>query len=266
MDLESTYRLTLVILGTGLSIKALETLHLLPEYASRRALDFEIAGDDLLLGSRFSGGFNALYSRSGVLALSCLSILSFLLLLFTRPHYPEYRYVVLAFILANVAMYFRQGFGLDGADQMALLILVTVLLCFVASERPGVQLIGTWFIALQLGLSYFVSGAAKLLSREWRSGVAIEGILSTYTYGTNSMRWLVTRRRPLCLLLAWGVIVTEIALPFALLFGARGVAIGLTIGLLLHVSIAVVMGLNDFVWSFAAAYPSFYYVGAHVLG
>lgn len=266
MDLASTYWLTVVILGVGLSIKALETLHLLPEYASRRALDFEIAGDDSLLGSRISRTFGVLYSKSGVLVLSCVSISVFLLLLFIGRDARAFPYVLLAFIAVNVAMYYRQGFGLDGADQMSLLILVTVLLCFVASGRPGVQAIGVWFIALQLGLSYLVSGVAKLFSREWRSGVAIEGILSTYTYGTNFMRSLVTGRRGLCVLAGWAVIVTEIALPFALLFGDRGVLAAMAVGLMLHLSIAVIMGLNDFVWSFAAAYPAFYYVGAHGLG
>jgi hypothetical protein len=249
------YLLTILLLGIGLSIKAAETLSLLPEYGKRGSFDYEITGDDALLAGRFAPVWSKLYSQAGVRAVAWLSLASFLATAIVYELGGSVRVVLVGFILLNVLAHYRQAFGLDGADQMALLLLMVLLFCFIASSDNRVRLLGLWFIALQLALSYIVSGVAKVLSTEWRSGVAIQGILSTYTYGTGTTRRLVIRSRRLCQILCWSVMLTEIAIPFGLLLGRRGALAALTLGALLHVSIALIMGLNDFVWSFVAAYP-----------
>lgn len=264
MDTGIAFHATVLILGVGLSIKSLETLHLLAEYGRRGLLDYRIAGSDAGLSGRFAPQLERLYSMRGVALLCMLSLAAYLGLWLIEPGDAGYRVVLVAFVGANAAMYYRQAFGLDGADQMALLILFTTLLCVVPFDDGRIRAIGLWFIGLQVALSYLVSGVAKLQSPEWRRGLAIRGILSTYTYGTGATRRVVTRSRVLSLPLAWSVILVEIALPFGLLLPPRGVLLTIAIGLALHVSIAIVMGLNDFVWSFAAAYPAFYFVGTRL--
>ena len=261
LDIDSVYRYTTLIVGIGLAIKALETLYLLSEYEKRGMLDYAITGNELFLTGRLSTLLGQLYSKPGVSVLSCLSLVSVLALFVVDYGSLAYRVAVLVLIAANVALYYRQAFGLDGADQMSLLILLTILLCSFGPDDVSIKQIGILFIALQLALSYLVSGCAKLISHEWRSGLAIAGILSTYTYGSNFTRKLVTRNKVVCVVGCWGVILTEIAIPFGLLLNDTGVIVALGVGLSMHLAIAVIMGLNDFVWSFAAAYPSFYYVG-----
>lgn len=161
-------------------------------------------------------------------------------------------------IVANVALYFRHGYGLDGADQMSLLILLTVFLCTVIINNNAIKEVGVWFIALQLSISYIIAGVAKLISSQWRSGLALQGIFSTYTYGTVLTKKIFTNHKSLSMVFCWTVIIFEITYPFVLFFNAEMFFI--SIGILFHLSIAVIMGLNDFVWRFATAYPLFYYI------
>lgn len=260
MELGEIYRLMTLILGFGLTIKALETLYLLPEFGRRGLLDYAIAGNDLFALGRSAQWFARIYSPTGVLLMAAATVPSFAVLLMSNFGSVPYQVAVLTLIVSNVALYYRQGFGLDGADQMALLILLTVLICSVFVTDAAVMRVGLWFIALQLALSYFVSGFAKLLSREWRGGLALRGILSTYTYGTRFSRQLLTRFRPLSLIGCWAVIGTELILPLALVLDGVPLLVLMGLGLAMHLGIAVVMGLNDFVWSFGAAYPALYFV------
>jgi hypothetical protein len=264
LDLAAAYRYTTLIVGIGLGIKALETLYLLRAYSSRQIFDFSMVGNDFNLEGRLALVPTRLYSKDGVAGLASLSLMSLAILLLTESGSAAYSLSMFGLIVANVLMYYRQAFGLDGADQMSLLILLTLLLCSAAPSRE-IREIGLCFIALQLALSYMVSGVAKLASREWRSGRALEGILSTHTYGTALTRKLVSRHKLMCRIGCWGVIITEMALPFGLLLGPAGVIASLSIGLCMHLVIAAIMGLNDFVWSFAAAYPAFIYVGMVLL-
>lgn len=262
MNVDDVYRWTVLLAGVGVTIKALETMFLMPAYARRGILDYDVTGSDFLLVSRLSSALARMYSGRGVLVLSVLTVVSFAAVLAFEFGSAGYRWALLVLIVANVALYYRQAFGLDGADQMSFLVLLTVLLCWLLAPDEGVHRIGIWFIALQLALSYFVSGAAKLVSTEWRSGTAIPGILSTYTYGTRLTRRLFVRHRRLSLAVCWAVIVVELILPFGLVLGEQGALTLLAVGLGMHVSIAMIMGLNDFVWGFTAAYPAFYYLAS----
>ena len=262
MTIDTVYHATTILLGVGLAIKALETISLLPAYERHGVFDYSIAGSDSFLGSRLFPQISSLYSRTGVLILSAVSISSFLMLLFVDFGSLAFRALLLLLILPNVALYYRQAFGLDGADQMSLLILLSLLICFIPWADPEIQKVGIWFIGLQLSLSYLVSGVAKLASKEWRTGTAIPGILSTFTYGTRLTRRFFVKHRRLSLAVCWFVIAIEVLIPFGLFFGPQGALVVLGVGLMMHVSIAIIMGLNDFVWGFTAAYPSFYYLAA----
>ncbi len=262
MEISAAYYLTILIMGTGLVIKSCEILVTINDYDSRRIFDWNIVGSDKLLYSRLTRLFGSVYSKSGVTAICGLTIASFLLMISVRFESILFYIGLSVLAIANLVLYFRQGYGLDGADQMIMLILLTLLTCFVVVDDQQIREIGLWFIALQLALSYIVSGLAKLVSKQWRSGVATQGILSTYTYGTWLTRKFLTSGSASSInrLLCWMVILIESLFVLTLFLDPSILFWCLIGGLLFHLSIAVVMGLNDFVWSFAAAYPAYYYI------
>jgi hypothetical protein len=57
-----------------------------------------------------------------------------------------------------------------------------------------------------------------------------------------------------------GVILFETVFPLAYICSPTLFLVLLTGGLIMHLLIGFIMGLNDFVWSFAAAYPSLLYL------
>ena len=165
------------------------------------------------------------------------------------------------FVVLNLLLIFRHSFGLDGADQMSIIILLTILLCNTFVRHPEIQRLGLYFIGAQLIVSYVAAGIAKLYSREWRSGIAITGILNTYTYGSNFTRSVICQSKPASVALCWATILFESLFPLAIFLPTEWILGVIALGVLFHLSIAVVMGLNDFLWAFGAAYPGFYLIG-----
>ncbi len=259
LNTHDVYLWTTIILAVGLSIKTLELWRESSEFNPGGSFDWQIVGRDSMLVSQFQGVLRSIYSRNGMLIIFSTSLLSFFGLVVFGPFVPHWGLFRIFFILlavSNLFVYYRQGFGLDGADQMSMVILLTTLFCFIPTDSQTIHLIGIFFITAQLFLSYLVSGIAKLISTEWRSGLAIQGILSTYTYGTSITRDIFTNRKKLSQVVCWMVIVLEIIYPAAIFLDIPYIYGAVIAGILFHVSIAVLMGLNDFVWGFSSAYPS----------
>jgi hypothetical protein len=54
----------------------------------------------------------------------------------------------------------------------------------------------------------------------------------------------------------WSVIGFECSAPLLILAGTPGAVAIIACGLVFHASIAMLMGLNVFLWAFAATYPA----------
>jgi hypothetical protein len=151
--------------------------------------------------------------------------------------------------------YMRQQLGLDGADQMLVIVLVSAGLGEAFGDTPAGYAVVS-YAALQLVLSYAIAGAAKAISSHWRSGRLLVGITGTIGYGHPRIH-LLFQRSPLATKIAcWAVIVFECsAVPLAFL-GVKGAWLIIVAGLCFHIGIAFVMGLNIFLWAFAGCYPA----------
>ncbi|MCB0961792.1 MAG: hypothetical protein KDA98_00540, partial [Acidimicrobiales bacterium] len=90
----------------------------------------------------------------------------------------------------------------------------------------------------------------------WREGVALGWVANLRSLGAPWAADLLSRRPRLRVALSWAVMVGEVCFPLALFLPAPGVVAVLAAGLLFHLATAVVMGLNTFVWAFAATYPA----------
>ncbi|MEM8555500.1 MAG: HTTM domain-containing protein [Pseudomonadota bacterium] len=167
----------------------------------------------------------------------------------------ETQWVLLALSLHSLAVLHRfAGPFNGGSDRMALL----VLYCLTAATwaPPGLtQDLAFGYLAVQVILSYFISGKVKLENPEWRSGTALQDVFLFSAYPVSGdVRGLAHRPQTLRFV-SWAVITLELAFPLALLNQtALLVALGATV--VLHVANACLFGLNRFVWAWIAAYPS----------
>ena len=70
------------------------------------------------------------------------------------------------------------------------------------------------------------------------------------------MHALLSRYPAVSRAICWQVILFECLSPFLILAGVPGAIVMMVVGMGFHIGVAVVMGLNNFVWAFGACYPA----------
>lgn len=159
-------------------------------------------------------------------------------------------------LVANGYLRSRRQIGGSGAEQLTFIVLVAFGLVLAAGGSDDARRLGDGFVAAQVVLAYFASGIAKATSPIWRRGEAMTGILSTEGYGIPGVATLLSSHPTLDKMLCWSVIAWEIAFPIVLVAPERMMVALLAIGVVFHVSCALLMGLNRFVWAFCGCYPA----------
>ncbi|HEY3820174.1 MAG TPA: hypothetical protein VGL81_23580 [Polyangiaceae bacterium] len=145
--------------------------------------------------------------------------------------------------------------GGDGSDQMLSVVSAAIFLArAIGDDHFTARCL--WFLCAQACLAYASAGVAKLISRAWRDGTALQGVMRTASYGSRSLHGFLSRRYALCVALSWGVMLFEAAFPLVVVLPRPVVYAFLVGGMFLHQSIAVAMRLNVFVWAFLAPYPA----------
>ena len=150
-----------------------------------------------------------------------------------------------------------------GSDFMTLVVLTGLLISQVVGALGNVELgwqAGFWYIAIQAVTSYFMSGAVKLLRREWRNGSAMTIFLNGAIYGPLSAKHLL-RNTWLALFGSWGFIVWEILFPLSLL-DPRLAAVFCAVAALFHFLVFWFFGLNRFFWAWMCAFPAIIWCSA----
>lgn len=146
-------------------------------------------------------------------------------------------------------------YGSDGADQAAMQALAPASIGRL-TKSTSIKEAAIWYTGIQGVLSYAVAGIAKLLGKEWRQGIAVEGVLRTNSYGHKKL-WTYFKNHPrLSKAVSWGTIAWEISYPLALLphpWLTRAYSIS---ALIFHVGNAHFMGLGRFAWAFASLHPA----------
>jgi hypothetical protein len=203
---------------------------------------------------RRGAALKAMMRHQSFVTLTAIQLITALALFGVTPGY--WRAPMIGVLLACHLMFLlRSPFGLDGSDQMMLIVLAA-LFAYRLHPTPAMQAIAFGFVAGQLALSYITAGVAKAVSPTWRGGKAIEGILATNSYGSRRLARAFLDHRWAAVALCWSVILFECCgPPLAYLHPMVGAAF-LACGFLFHLSIAFSMGLNIFFWSFIATYPA----------
>ncbi len=158
-------------------------------------------------------------------------------------------------VVSRMLIYARNQMGLDGSDQMFLVVSTAGLIGWLGA-RTGAVDVAVIYIACQLILAYVVAGVAKASSPIWRSGRALGALLDTVGLGRPQLAALLRRHATVSVAACWFVIVFECLGPALVLGGVRGAWCFIAVSGAFHLAIAFVMGLNSFVWAFGATYPA----------
>jgi len=164
-------------------------------------------------------------------------------------------WVLLLLLIISLAMLYRfQGPYNGGSDRMSLLILCCLCLVHFAPTLR-LQEIAFGYLALQLILSYFISGWVKVKNPQWRSGRALRDVFQFSAYPVSEQLRLWSKLPWLLFTMSWSVILFELIFPFALLSNTS-LYIALVIAAIFHFTNACLFGLNRFFWIWITAYPS----------
>ena len=111
------------------------------------------------------------------------------------------------------------------------------------------------YLAIQLLLSYFISGWVKLINPQWRSGQALVDVFrfSSYPVSESLRIWATSPR--ILFVMSWLVIGFELLFPISMM-SVVSLTIALVIAACFHLANACLFGLNRFFWVWIAAYPA----------
>jgi hypothetical protein len=134
-------------------------------------------------------------------------------------------------------------------------VLLACLLGRIGADAASARA-GRSFLAAELTLAYLVAGLSKATSGCWRSGNAFTIIAQTRMYSQPTAARVI-RTYPAVgraaghAVLAWeSLFILALTAPPALVVAPLAVGVGF------HAGCAIVMGLNRFLWAFAAGYPA----------
>ncbi len=167
----------------------------------------------------------------------------------------------LGLIVSSVGLIVRFNGPLGGgSDSMMFQVLIGLLIASFGVVNPILTRIGLGWIAAQSVLSYFLAGVAKLRNDNWRTGLAVQTLLrSNGPYILFTPARSLANSNSLCIAASWAIILFEVTFPAVLLLPWEGKLAMISAGFVFHIVNAAVLGLNRFIWAWAATYPALLY-------
>ncbi|MFK7876246.1 MAG: HTTM domain-containing protein [Paracoccaceae bacterium] len=147
-----------------------------------------------------------------------------------------------------------QGPYNGGADKMTLLCVTCLAGAHLAQTAFWAEL-ALAYLAVQLTLSYAVSGWVKLVNSEWRRGRALSDVFTFSAYPVSERLRSWGQRKRAMLAGSWAVIGFEVIFPISLLHPITLIG-ALAIAAAFHFANGMLFGLNRFFWIWISAYPA----------
>ena len=229
------------------SVSALELLVVHRAFCERGVFRWSILRGDYVRAPRFVRTLADLaFSTRGTWFLVLLQLASGLAL-------PWIDQVVVPWLAVAstllIAIRFRGTYN-GGSDAMLLVVLIGL-----AVAASGAPLVGLAYVAVQLVLSYFISGIAKLRDRTWREGRALPVMVGLPQYGVPEAAVRLAAVPVIAKGAGLGMLAFECVFPIALVDERVCIAL-LGMAAIFHLVNAVVFGLNRFLWAWIAAFPA----------
>jgi hypothetical protein len=143
-----------------------------------------------------------------------------------------------------------------------MILINTAGLLVISLDRGNgcLTLIGAAFITLQAATAYLTAGFSKMLSPVWRSGDALKGIMTTAMFGNVYFSPFIASSRIWAQVLSFSAFCSLVVIGFSILAGSHLAYFAIALSVAFHLSVAIFMDLNLFVWTFGASIPSILYM------
>lgn len=157
-----------------------------------------------------------------------------------------------------------QGPYNGGCDRMSLLILICLCLAHLAPTTL-LKEASLGYLAVQLVVSYAMSGWVKIRNADWRNGRALADVFEFSAYPVAENLRAYAHSAGVMRSMSWAVMIFELVFPLALMHHAT-LAVALIIAVTFHAANACLFGLNRFLWIWISAYPALWWWQARVFG
>ncbi|MCX7978566.1 MAG: HTTM domain-containing protein [Bdellovibrionaceae bacterium] len=145
-----------------------------------------------------------------------------------------------------------------GSDYMLAQVLLALSLCHLPKPIPNFAF---FFLAVQLGLSYFRSGLVKVCNPRWRQGRVLAEILQHSPL--IQQRFKIFFQQISISPLAWATILFDLLVPLSFLH-IKLAAVFCGFALVFHLGNFLVFGLNRFFWVWMSAWPSLFWASSQL--
>ena len=149
----------------------------------------------------------------------------------------------------------HSSLGSEGSDHALGLILFSLLVYYWFPD-PLLRHATMWFLTGEIMLAYVTAGWVKGVHPHWRKGTALRHVMATELFGNPVFLKLLTARSWTGPLACRTIIVLECTLPLLIFAGPQWCLIFLAFCAIFHLTVAVVQGLNLFLFVFPAAFPA----------
>jgi hypothetical protein len=168
-------------------------------------------------------------------------------------------FFILVLFLIQLYLHLRNDSLFCLADRFVLPLILTLSIYYNFENSEKIQNYSILFIGLLVIIAYFFTAFYKLKSELWRKGLAIEQIISTDLYGNEKYYTFLRNHRFISRFLNYSTIIFQLSAPLTIFSSNFAIAF-IIIGVFFHLSIAIIMNLNNFFWVFVSTYPCIYFV------
>lgn len=168
---------------------------------------------------------------------------------------------ILLFIMLITVQRWRGTFN-GGSDYMTFTVLVAHFLGGV-SLSPIVQTGLLIYVAVQVVLSYTVSGIVKIKEKDWRRGKALTELMTYSNYSVKPLVKKMVQNSNIAFVLSWMILIFECSFVLSLLSQDLCLAF-MGIGALFHLGNVYALGLNRFFFAWMSSYPALYFLSTQL--
>lgn len=171
--------------------------------------------------------------------------------------------VMIFLFIIQAFLHIRNESLFNLADKYVLNILLSLSFFYFFNNSIIIQQSSLFFIGILTIVAYTFTAVFKLMGESWRTGTALEQILSTDLYGNELYFNFLNKNKIMSKAINYFVIFFQLLAPLTIL-SSKFTIVYIIIGFFFHLSISVVMNLNNFFWVFVSTYPCIYFVSLKI--